>query len=61
MNEARHLLKVKLMHEQHMKAEKDRSQIRKQQLGTNENELAGLTTDFNGAAILSQQPDLGGF
>ena len=60
MNEARHLLKVKLMNEQHMKAEKDRSQIRKQQ-GTNENELAGLTTDFNGAAILSQQPNLGGF
>lgn len=60
MNEARHLLKVKLMSEQHMKAEKDRSQIRKQQ-GTNENELAGLTTDFNGAAILSQQPNLGGF
>jgi hypothetical protein len=29
MNEARHLLKVKLMSEQHMKAEKDRSQIRK--------------------------------
>ena len=29
MNEARHLLKVKLMHEQNMKAEKDRSQIRK--------------------------------
>ena len=61
MNEARHLLKVKLMHEQNMKAEKDRSQIRKQQQGTNENELAGLTTDFNGAAILSQQPSLGGF
>ena len=60
MNEARHLLKVKLMSEQHMKAEKDLSQIRKQQ-GTNENELAGLTTDFNGAAILSQQPNLGGF
>ena len=60
MNEARHLLKVKLMNEQHTQAEKDRSQIRKQQ-GTNENELAGLTTDFNGAAILSQQPNLGGF
>lgn len=53
MSEARHLLKAKLMHEQQMKSEKDRSKIRKQAGAANDNELAGLTTDFNGAAILS--------
>lgn len=59
MSEAHQLLKAKLMHEQQIKSEKDRTMIRKQAGGTDDNELAGLTTDFNGAAILSSQPNIG--